>query len=70
MIEGIRCVSYILPICVCSLSLFNFRVIMLLQLHRYEKEEWENVLVYEWGNTREQGRVMAADDKAFEARET
>ena len=37
---GIMCVSHILPMSLCSLSLSNFLVIMLLQLHRYEEEEW------------------------------
>ena len=38
---------------VYALSLSNFIVIMLLQLHRYEEEEWGNARVHERGNTRE-----------------
>ena len=38
---------------------------MLLQLHRYEEEEWGNVQVHEQGNTRELGRIMSANDKVW-----
>ena len=36
-----------------SLSLSNFLIIMLLQLHRYEDEEWGNVRAHGWVNMRE-----------------